>query len=254
MEFNMSRFFALIRRDWMLHRKLFFTGLVGLFIFVFLVSRFIQFYLLPGLSTEESGSANDFTGEEFSILMISFVGILFIIGGLLTSSNLGDFRTRARRIDYITLPASILEKVMSKWLYTLPLFVVILISMYLFFYQLFITLNRDFLTPDMLERGYTISMIGLKFLQVYFVFHGIAFFFSFYFDRFVAIKGGLVSLVIFLILSLILNLTVDFEMGDSLDVTIFYMLVFIQEHTYILMAITPILWVATYFVFKRKSA
>jgi hypothetical protein len=246
MEFNLSRIFGLVQRDWLRYRKQFLMGVVGLVILTFIITRVAQFYLLPD---SQAG---------FSILLISFVISLFGIGGLLTSSNLGDLSTRERRIDYLSLPASHLEKIFTKWLYTLPLFVLILCSIFYLFFQGYMFTHNDYLDPAVMVEGSHLSKrVAYKFVQVFIVFHAIAFFFSFYFDRLAALKGGLVTLVLFLGLAIIIGLIYrsgELSVLDNTGVAIFNMLVFVQEKTNLLILLTPIMWVMTYVVFAKKSA
>jgi len=110
MEFSLKRFTQLVRRDLLLHRKKIVLSIVLLILCLFILT-----IIGHNLINMEAGG-----GLQF--IMLSFLGHLIFAGGFLTSSNLGDLKTAARRQQYIGIPASSFEKVFSKWLYTLVLF------------------------------------------------------------------------------------------------------------------------------------
>lgn len=246
MEFSMPRFINLLRRDYILHGK----KILYAFLLVILVLTILTLIGHRLISPNAGGG--------IQVIMICFFGFLIFGGGFLTSSNLGDLNSAAKRTQYLSIPASTFEKVLSKWFYTLVLFLSI---SYLIFYGFaagYTSMFADKIPPE--AQGFMDHITARMFpffSMLYIIGHSIAFFFSFVFNSFVAVKGGLVTIVIFLVLSLIVALfnlggehSFDRIWGDA----IFNIMVLLQENLKRFLLIAPVFWVLAYYVFARKTA
>ncbi len=245
MEFNLKRFTQLLKRDFLLHRKKTLMAIIliilALFIFTIIGHNLI----------------NINAGGGLQVILLSFFGLLIFGGGFLTSSNLGDLNSAAKRTNYLSIPASSFEKVFSKWLYTLVIFLAIVsLINYGFFYGYIALVSEHFTEESYKLVEHIKTRMFFFFIMLYIIGHSIAFFFSFIFNSFAAIKGGLISVCIFLVMGVFLAL---FQLGSgpSFDVlwgdAIWKMMVFFQENIYKLLILAPVFWILSYFAFSRKT-
>jgi len=245
MEFSLHRFSKLLLRDFLLHRKKVFLAIpfiiLCLIIFTIIGHRLIDMNAGGGLQ----------------IIMISFFGLLVFGGGLLTSTNLGDLKTPAKRLQYLGLPASSFEKVLSKWLYTLVMFLgTALIIFYSSFYIYIAMFSSQFSESTLALVDHMATKMFPFFSILYIIGHSIAFFFSFVFNSFAAVKGGLLSVLSFLFFTLILAI---FNWGGEMAFTtawgntIWKTMIVVQENLMHFLLIAPLFWLLSYIVFSRKT-
>ncbi len=253
MQFNLSRFLSLINRDFILHKK-------GLIVSV---SALCLLLLLVVVFGHQFKSPDQFTAS-IQMMVMAFVVVLVIGGGLLTASNLGDLKTAVRRADYLSIPASNFEKVLSKWLYSLPLFLIVVSFIFLFYESVYIGIYGDSFTEEGLQIATRMKYLVLHFVSLYVVGHSVAFFFSFLFNSFAAIKGGLISLFILFITGILLaflniqGVQEHFEYGDGsisevFSLSYWNLMIYIDGNATWLMLCAPLFWVFAYLVFKRKT-
>ncbi len=246
MDFSMTRFTQLLKRDYILHNKRAFASILLLI----LVLSFLSFLGHRLINPEEAGG--------LQLIMIGYLGSIIFIGGFLTSSNLGDLKTPARRIQYLAMPASNFEKVLSKWLYTLVLFLaVVLIIFYGFAYGYFnLFADKGFDNVHRLYALFTERLFPL-FSMLFIIGHSIAFFFSFLFNSFAAVKGGILTALVFLLITLVLTVF-QLDKGQSFSFVwgeaIYNVLLTLQENIKKFLLIAPFFWALSYFVFTRKTA
>lgn len=237
MEFKLNRFSALLKREYILNKRLIFFSFIALIGLLFVALALSK--------------ANNDNGSFFLAVYVLF---LFIAGGLWISSSQNDFSTENRRIQYFSLPASILEKFISKFFITLPLyFIPILLSVYLMY-----TIWNFFLLSIPKEGSYSIPYMLLYFTAIFTFFHSIAFMFSFIFNRMAAIKGFVICLVAYLLIGFIWALIHQLgghggDFGDVFSDKTWKMAVAIGDHPIQLACIAPIFWFVSYFIFKSKS-
>jgi len=249
MEFNINRFTLILKKDFLQYRKWIGLGLITLALAVLCIT-IIGHNLIP----MENGGASQ-------LLMVGYFMILTIGGGYLASTNFGDLRSAGRRIQYLTLPASTFEKVLSKWLYTLPFY---LISITGIFWLVFATygasFHDQFSENTLLVNQRIQSRMGLYYIILYVVGHSIAFFFSYVFNRYTAILGALISFSIFMLMGFINMLIFHFPSSisfnsliEACNTSMWHVMTKIGDHPFQLLIIAPIFWILTYFVAKRKQ-
>ncbi len=245
MEFQFSRFRDLLIRDFTLHGKKFLLSIIALVLILF-----VAVSLSHNLISSKAG------GGIQALLLTSFF-LLTAGGGFLTASNLGDLNSPSRRIHYIGLPASAFEKILSKWLYTLPLYVLTITFILWIFFEGYIGIYGD----EIPESGQRIadkikSSIYPYFLQIYLIGHGVAFFCSFFFNTFAAVKGALWGfglIIVIGVLHAIFTNGLDVNFLVHVQQSLWEMLIYVGERPKQFLLLAPLLWIATYFIFKRKS-
>src|SRR5579872_553873 len=109
--FNFSRFGRLFLKHTAEHYRTYLMAVGILFGFLVLSGAFLLFLV---------GETAD---AAFQIA--SYVIILFIAGGLFTSSIFSDYGNNNRAIPALTLPATSFEKFLVGWMWSFPIFLVI---------------------------------------------------------------------------------------------------------------------------------
>jgi len=198
MKFNLTRFSRLIKRDWLVYKKPLGYGFLGLFM------------LLMGTVL-----LNVIMNDHES-LRISFWFTLygfFVLGGgaLFTSIVYWEFRNQAGRINYLSLPASHFEKVLSRWLYTFVLYPVVLSL--LFYLTLKLTEFIDGPTAWDAPLSDYKDYMSLLFL----VAHPIIFMFSIWINRYVAPKTAFISLLVFFVFALVFAILLRIVFNAQFD-------------------------------------
>lgn len=246
MEFNWYRFSNLLKRDFILYGR-------KIFLAIFLLILITFFGVVVGHNL-----INLTAGGGIQALLLMFVFLLWIGGGWFTSTNLGDFQSTASRIHYISLPTSSLEKILSKWLYTLPLYALILSAIIWLFFKGYLWMFSEVLPSEVWPLAERMEkMMAVYFLQLYIFGHSIAFFCSFYFNNYVAIKGALSSLLILLGAGLIWAIFRESQglgLLEVIEVSTWELINFVISKPIILLLISPVFWLMAFWVFKRKAA
>lgn len=245
MDFNISRFFKLINRDFILYRnKLILTAAA------LVLLTFIAVIIGHNLISLDAGGG-------IQSLLILYLMLLFVGGGFFTSNNFGDLSSVPKRINYLSIPASTFEKILCKWLYTLPIYAGCVSLLIWVFFKGYLAVFGDvfssnaFTIADKME-----NTMSVAFLQLYVFGHGIAFFFSFFFNSYAAIKGAFVSLGLIVLVGIISTAFMpDTGLGffENSGQAIWEMMNYLATRPITLMLISPFFWVLTYLVFKRKS-
>ena len=190
-------------------------------------------------------------------LFILYVLLLLIGGGFFTSTNLGDLKTVTSRVRYISLPASTTEKLIAKWLYTLPLYAGGISLIIWLFFKGYMSVYGTLLPPEALEISDKLSTkMPLYFIRLYVFGHAIAFFFSFFFNTYASIKGALISIGLSITISALRSFIIqDRGLGllESVGQSIFEMMEWLSMHPNELMIVAPIFYIMSYQVLKKKS-
>ncbi len=246
MEFSWRRFRSLLQKDFLLHRNKMLLGLLLLVLLSF-VGVIAGHHLI-----------NLQAGGGIQVLLLLFAFLLWIGGGWFTSTNLGDLQSSASRIHYLSLPASSLEKLLSKWLYTLPLYAISISFVIWIFFKSYLWIFGDILPMEVwpiAERLETV--LSFAFLKLYVFGHAVAFFCSFYFNNYVAIKGALASIIAFLgaaCLWAIFREDQGLSFLEVIEVSTGELMTFLVEDQMRLLILVPILWLLTFWILKRKTA
>lgn len=245
MDFSISRFFKLINRDFILHRKKLFLTFAALVLLTFLAV--IIGHNLISLQA----------GGGIQSLFILYLLLLLVGGGFFTCNNLGDLSSVSKRINYLSIPASTFEKLLCKWLYTLPIYAGgITLFIWAFFKGYLLIFGEVFSAEAFGIADKMQNIMAVAFLQLYVFGHAIAFFFSFFFNSYAAIKGALASFGLIVFVGIISTAFMpDTGLGffENSGLAIWKMLNYIVQQPIALMLTAPVFWVLTYLVFKRKS-
>lgn len=251
MEFNITRFGNLIKRDFITHRKAMMYGMLSVVGFLLLVYAFTRIF--------EDG--NETNAEFWKQVYLAFI---FIVGLTFTSLVFREFKSPAGRLQFLSLPASNLEKLGSRWLYSLILF------------PAFITLCVWIMSLVSIEKGpglfssFDKGNAGWLFLA-FLLAHATMFLYATWFNNLVAIKGTLVGFMSSLIFGLLCLATFwiifnDFfehglREGPSIHANMsasgqeFFRTKIDPLAKFLLkFFVVPFLWVVSYFKIKEKEA
>ena len=251
MEFNITRFGNLIKRDLIIYRKqvlIIMLGLVGLLLLIYGFARITE-------------DANGINGEFWKSIGLAFV---FIVGLTFTSIVFRDFRSPGGRLQFLSLPASNFEKLASRWLYSLilfPLFIIIAVWI----------LSTLTIASGPGIRAYFESQ-ELTYITVGFmILHASTFLYAVWFNKLVAVKSIIISILISILWGLLMvgmfwllfneYFEGSFRAGPSVHVNIdstaqeFFQTKVAPVGDFLLkFFVAPFLWVVSYFKMKEKEA
>ena len=247
MEFNLHRLYLLIRRDLTSHFR-WIIGAILIFVFIFFL-----------ITAAGHNFLRISTGGAMNPIMICFFGALFILGPLFTASSMGHFATTQKRLNNLLVPASTFEKVLRRWFYTFPLFVIILGAIFYVFFTSYVGMYGhyfDEMTANVAEK--LRSKMVPYFVLLYGVGHSVALFFAHYFNRHAAIKGGLISIAAFMLIGIVrllfeLSSHSDLSAWSIFEIAIFKNMQFIGDNPFRLIWIAPVFWILTLVVARRKE-
>ena len=104
MDFNVTRFLALVRRDFIRHRK---SVLYGGLALAALGVVILYFSIRNG----KAGTSSEFWAGWYGM-------ILLLGGSLFTTAIYKEFNSISGRIHYLSIPSAHIEKFLSRWLYS----------------------------------------------------------------------------------------------------------------------------------------
>lgn len=190
MHLDISRFISLIKRDFILKKRAFFYLIISLFV-ITLIAGYFQY---------RSGSRDN--------TLINLFGILLLAGGtFFTSYIMSEFRSPATRMQYLMIPASHFEKFLSRWLYTLILYPLLVFAC-LLIVSLIFGLNWETFGSINITKS-----AGKRIILFYVLGHSILFMFTIWINKFVIPKVITLMILGFFLISLI---------GTLLFASIFY--------------------------------
>lgn len=195
--FNLHRFLCLVKRDWVVYKKHLLS------IVVILLSLCALYMLISKENLIRRSISVEHTFQSILYIEILYLTMLSIVGFFVTMLVFKDFRTPQDRLQFLQLPASNFEKVLSKWLYSLPGMWLLTAFVFIFGYTLFgaiIESYTEVVYPSL--KWIRWEMIGNG-LVIYTVVHSVLFLLAMIFNRFV-IPKSIISLVILTILTLII--------------------------------------------------
>lgn len=166
MEFNINRVMRLMKRDAIVYRKPIVLGVAAVFIVLMLL---MVSYAYDG----------GFVPEFFLVTRFNFS---LLVGGLLmTTIIFWEFKSAAGRVHFLGIPASTLEKLVTRWLYTFLLFP--LLCLIIFF--LVFLVSSAFLEYNGNDEVFEVLSDSL---MAYWIVHPIVFMFGIWYNRYVAPK------------------------------------------------------------------
>jgi len=196
MTFNISRFSNLIKRDFIIYRK------TLIYFFLALASYFGLIVLLG----YESSNLND-TSYWFSW----YVTALFPIGLTISSLVFWEFKSSAGRIQYLSLPASNLEKIASRQLYVLVIYPILVTVLFAIIYGLFKSIYPEMGIDDEMK------MILKYLLHAFVVSQAFVLICAVYFNTFVPVKTIMTSWALFFIQILLTVIVFRIVFWDYFD-------------------------------------
>jgi len=247
MNFSPTRFLSLIKRDWIINKKL-----LALLLAAFPILVYLTCYIQNKSDHLDSG------------FILNWFGIYLLLGGaVFTSTVMWEFGSSPKRLQYLTIPASHLEKYLSRWVYSLiiyPMFVAIVV--YIVSKLFGITWSNE-------DK----EMQRLLF-KIYYVGHAVILMFAIWFNRFVLPKTFLsifaVSTVFAIIMTLIGMIVFPelvnkngfgLSMNESISIEPNEWFKNFAEHTLFptlqfvfWWVIPPFFWVVGYFKMTEKEA
>lgn len=262
MELSINRLINLIKRDWIVHKK--FT--LSFILILFLFGGFVMW-----ASSDVDSNGIQLKNIPAEAGMIVFVSMLFVGGLLITLLTFSEFNRDTSRLQFLSLPASNFEKLVSKWLYTLPGFLLVVTMLFAIAYSFF-----GFIMESIYDIKFSsIGEIDFRdisyFLLAFLVLHAFCFLMAVLYNRYTIPKTiltalGLLAITIFL-LGLIFRIVffdhwVGFftpsEKQMQVEVTHNFKVwveSFFTKLPYIVPAIVvPFMWVVSYFKMKEKEA
>lgn len=225
---------SLIKRDWILYKKYYYLAaiiLIAICIFVMLLI---------------SDEANVNTPPDAPEII--FGVMLFSIGTIYTLRSFREFKRSSDSVTYLLIPASHIDKWLSRWIITLPLFLIIssmifFISYFILSYIALATFNVRFTPIADIRWSY--------FLQHYssFVFfHSVFFFFAVLFKSNTILK----SVLVFVILWLVFVFFSYYINNGSVQADDSFKTLITSNYRYLMFFAVPIFWVLSYNRFKSK--
>jgi len=125
--FNLKRFFLLIKKDFYTQYKTYLTGLGAIFSILFIVN-----------------AASIISAKFWNFNLVFYPLTLFIGGFIFTSLSFNELYQEQSRTFYLTIPASTLEKFISKMLITSVGYVIVSLILYFLFSLIVFSLTTLF--------------------------------------------------------------------------------------------------------------
>lgn len=258
MEFSIARLFKLMKKDFLVHRKFLLLSVISLFGVCALIVFFVANQAEKGRFFYDAG------GMVFFMLLI-------VCGSIITASIFGEFSSTTKRVQYLSIPASNFEKLLSKWFYTLPFYLILVVIIFCLGYQVFgywigYMMDVDFVPLKDHEFDYfEYAILG------YFIIHSVIFFFSIIFNGYpipkIMVAGsvcGILAFITILLLTRVIlydhftglfretELMKNTKPSDNFKL---WVEEFFTNLPYLFALIgVPFIWVISYFKMKEKEA
>jgi len=259
MEFSLSRLIKLIKKDLIIGRKYLLLTIVSLVA----ICAMIVFFTSDGAPMNSNQVPPDAGEIVFGVLLI-------VCGSVITASIFREFRNPPERLKFLSLPASNFEKVFSKWLYTLPFYLLIVSVIFIIGYPIFSSMvgywiNVEYVTLQELRPKY-FGYLSLA----YFLIHSGIFLFSLFYNRFplpkIIVTAFLLAIGGFLVICLLTRIVfydhfqgffrgTELMFSKQLSVEFQeWVNVFMAKLPYLFACIgVPFIWLITYFKMKEKE-
>jgi len=268
--FSFRRFSLLVSKHWADNKKRYLLSVIG---FVLLLIVWFVFTILV--------DAQNPMQQEIQI--ITFFFGLFGTGAFYASQYFRDLGSRAKGINFLLVPASAFEKILCSILFTIVIFFTVFTAAFYIVDFLMVTISNQFLPvhDPVRQRGvinvfraFILPFDGMSTLNVLLIFLAVQSIFllgSVYFSKYSFIKTVISGFVVFFLLFCLIYLLYEQLMpqGGYVDglFTSFRVsvngnddhLVKVPDwigwliHFMLMYAITPFLWVVSYYRLKEKQ-
>jgi hypothetical protein len=253
--FNINRFARLFIKHTAEHYKSYLMSLIVLIGVMVLGGSFLV-YMIPG-------------SMDMGMQSALFGSILLLAGTIFTSTIFSDYGEKKKSIAAFSLPATHFEKYFLAWLYSFALFLLIYTGS---FYLILIFLLHLKPVPGHPVEIYNVfnNQLGYLMIILFALLHSIAFYGAIFYSKLHFIKTAFVFFLCFagliLINKIFLGLLLQQEVRPSMPFGNIRLVdsnkeIIIQlrqpDHDpvlWIMIAITLLFWIATYFRLKEKQA
>jgi len=238
MNFSIHRLGHLIKRDILMNARLFSILIVS----ILLIVSLIMF-----ISTEEYCN----TDTLINVLDVIFFFSLFASGAIFSASIFKEFRQSGSRSQYLSLPASTLEKWLSKWILAVPVHILISFILITLSYTVMGNILHNvwsechFIPLSEISRSEFSNSI-----KTYFIFQAICLICGIVYNKYALIKTLATALIIMLLFSAIMTILIKITNGAESNLDIHVGPDKLASISYF---ITPLIWLASYFKLKEKE-
>ncbi|MCG2615170.1 hypothetical protein LZZ85_12795 [Terrimonas sp. NA20] len=268
--FSFRRFSLLISKHWADNKKRYLLSVIG---FALLLIVWFIFTIL----------VDPHSPMQQEVQILTFFFALFGTGAFYASQYFRDLGSRAKGINFLLVPASAVEKILCSILFTIVIFFSVFTAVFYLVDVLMVTISNQFLTshnPIRQEgvinvfRAAILPFDGISTLNVLLIFFTVQSIFllgSVYFAKYSFIKTVICSFVVFFLLFCLIYVLYEYVMprggyvngftsyrvsrfnaGEDhlvqipgwIDDMIYFVLMY---------AITPFLWVVSYYRLKEKQ-
>ncbi len=250
MKFNLTRFMNLIKRDFIIHRKS----------IIYLCLGVIGFVAGVVVMNWAASISPDFLYADFWVSIM--ISLMVIVGLTFTACIFTEFRTASGRLQFLSLPASTFEKVLSRWMYSLILFPSFILLVVFIASKIFLVDGQSIVRE--------LGPEATEFLPFVFIFlHACTFLLALFFNTWVPIKVLLSSTILNIIVGAIFFATFlvvfreyyEWRIGPSNDVILsmqaqdFFLNTMMTIGIFLFkFFLAPYLWIVSYFKMKEKEA
>lgn len=238
MELSFIRLFRLLKRDLVSKSKM-------LLLLIFSLAIIVA--LMMFVSTEEYCNP----GNYIKIVDVIFFFALYMSGAILSASIFTEFRNPSSRSLYLSLPATHLEKWLSKWIICVPIHLSIAFLIIAITYMIMGNLLHN-VWPEC--RFLPLNEINknsfLQSFKVYFIFQSLCFLLGIIFGKNALIKTLATIAALILVFSGIMTGVIGIIFGDNPDSNLNIGLTILPNIAFI---ITPLLWLSSFFKLKEKQ-
>jgi len=236
MEINMKRVGALIKRDWILYKRNYTLGVLILFVLCTIVMFLIS---------DEADPETPVDAPE-----LVFIVMLYFVGSFHTLRSYREFSRHADAVTYLGIPASHIEKFLSRWIITLPVFLSVCIAVFSISYLLLSIIAEQtwgvIFTPF---SSFEWSNF-FKFILFFIFFHSLFFLFALMFSKNSVTK----SIIVFIGLWFVFILFNYYINSGSIQADDSFKALLMSNYRYLMLLAVPILWFSSYSILKAKTA
>ncbi|MGE5402818.1 MAG: hypothetical protein ACM3S2_20655 [Ignavibacteriales bacterium] len=170
-QFHYNRVLLLLRREVALNR----WNIVILFVSLTFISIFTDLNAVKHL----------LKGVMIGFHNVTYQSFVLVYGIILTALSFSELNSSDRKIEFLMLPSSVLEKYLSKFIYTTFGFLLVALAAFLLSSLIIevwmLLLGGEYFYGSLLSSFSTLST--LPFLQTYIILHSITFFGAIYFRK-----------------------------------------------------------------------
>ncbi len=236
MQINTKRVLSLIKRDWILHKRYFYVGILALVsICIFVMFLFISdgdMYLPHGVSE------------------IIFSVMLFSVGSIYTLRSFREFNRQSDAVTYLSIPASHMEKFLSRWIITFPIFFIVCSIVFVICYSLFSIVAEQIWDAIFIPFASFRFVYFLEILASYFFTHSVFLLLALCFTKNTIAK----SMMIFVLFWFLFAIFSYYINNGSVQADDSFKALLTSSYRYLMFLAVPIFWYLSYRRLKAKTA